>query len=101
MLLNLIDYQPGLLSPNEPANRLTIQYMQVNNYVQAVYLGVRRLLQNREDLTISFTLDYSGIQLLAGDVIKVTLEQYNWDNKSSTLSVNATLPYHSLILSIQ
>lgn len=74
-------YDPTLLSPNEPDNRIVVQYPQVNNYVQAVYLGVRRLLQSREDLTIVFNLDYSGIQLEAGDTVRVTLAEYGWTNK--------------------
>ena len=74
-------YNPSLLSPNEPNNRLTIQYQIVNNYVQAMYLGVRRLLQSREDLTINCNLDYSGIQIEAGDVVRVTLAEYGWTDK--------------------
>lgn len=74
-------YNPSLLSPNEPNNRLTIQYPQINNYIRAVYLGVRRLLQSREDLTIVCNLDYSGIQVVAGDVVRVTLAEYGWADK--------------------
>jgi hypothetical protein len=74
-------YDPSLLSPNEPDNRLTIQYPQINNYIRAVYLGVRRLLQSREDLTIACNLDYSGIQVVAGDVVRVTLAEYGWTDK--------------------
>jgi hypothetical protein len=74
-------YDPSLLSPNEPDNRLTIQYPQINNYIRAVYLGVRRLLQSREDLTITCNLDYSGIQVVAGDVVRVTLAEYGWTDK--------------------
>jgi len=74
-------YDPSLLSPNEPDNRLTIQYPQINNYIRAVYLGVRRLLQSREDLTIVCNLDYSGIQVVAGDVVRVTLAEYGWTDK--------------------
>ena len=74
-------YDPSLLSPNEPDNRLVVQYPQVNNYIQAVYLGVRRLLQTREDLIISCQLDYSGIQIEAGDVVRVTLAEYGWVDK--------------------
>lgn len=74
-------YDPTLLSPNEPDNRIVVQYPQVNNYIQAVYLGVRRLLQSREDLTISCNLDYSGIQIEAGDVVRVTLAEYGWTDK--------------------
>ena len=74
-------YRPDLLSPNEADNRLTIQYQIVNSYVQAIYLGVRRLLQSREDLTIQCNLDYSGIQVEAGDVVRVTLAEYGWVDK--------------------
>jgi hypothetical protein len=74
-------YDPSLLSPNEPNNRLVVQYPQINNYVRAVYLGVRRLLQSREDLTINCNLDYSGIQVVAGDVVRVTLAEYGWTDK--------------------
>ena len=77
----LSDYLPILLSPNEPLNQLVVQFQQVNNYVQALYLGVRRLLQTREDLIINFALDYSGIQVEAGDIIRVTQEHYGWDEK--------------------
>ncbi len=70
-----------VMSPNEPVNKLTVQLPQVNNYVQAYYLGVRRLLQSREDLTITCQLDFSGIQVEAGDVVRVTLEQYGWVDK--------------------
>ena len=74
-------YNPSLLSPNEPDNRLVVQYPQINNYIRAVYLGVRRLLQSREDLTIVCNLDYSGIQVVAGDVVRVTLAEYGWTDK--------------------
>jgi hypothetical protein len=74
-------YDPTLLSPNEPDNKIVVQFPQVNNYIQAVYLGVRRLLQSREDLVINCQLDYSGIQVEAGDVVRVTLAEYGWADK--------------------
>jgi hypothetical protein len=74
-------YDPALLSPNEPNNRLDFELPQVNNYIQAAYLGVRRLLQSREDLVVAFQLDYSGIQIEAGDVIKITSNEYGWAEK--------------------
>lgn len=80
-VFNLIDYVPSVLSPNEANNQLTVGYPQVNNFIQAAYLGERRLLQSREDLVITCSLDYSGIQIEAGDVVKVTLAQYGWTNK--------------------
>ena len=95
-------YDPSILSPNEPINRLNIQLPLVNNAVQAKYLGVRRLLQSREDLTISFNLDYSGIQLEAGDVIRVNHETYGWTDKLFRVSsVSETITEdNSLIASI-
>jgi hypothetical protein len=74
-------YDPTLLSPNEAINRLNVQLPLVNEAVQAKYLGVRRLLQSREDLAVSFTLDYSGIQIEAGDVIRITFAPYGWTDK--------------------
>ena len=82
----LQDFQPGVMSPNEAINRLNMSLPLVNNAVQAKYLGVRRLLQSREDLVITFMLDFSGIQLLAGDVIKVTHEVYGWTEKEFRVS---------------
>lgn len=80
-IVSLFDSYPSVLSPNEAINRLTIQLPIVNNAVQAKYLGLRRLLQGREDLVISFATDYSGIQVEAGDIVKVTLSQYGWTDK--------------------
>ena len=74
-------YNPTILSPNEPDNKLDVSFPQVNNYIQAAYLGVRKLLQSREDLVISFQTDYSGIQVQSGDVIRVTLAEYGWTEK--------------------
>lgn len=70
-----------VLSPNEAVNRLNISLPLVNNAVQAKYLAVRRLLQSREDLVITCQLDYSGIQIDAGDVVRVNHNAYGWTNK--------------------
>ena len=80
-VLELSDLLPSVLSPNEPNNRLVVQYPLVNNYIQSVYLGIRRLLQSREDLTITLITDYSGIQVEAGDVIRVNFTPYGWVDK--------------------
>lgn len=73
-----VTVDPEDMSPNEPENKLTIQLPQVNNSVQAEYLATRRLIQSREDLIVNFTMDYSGIQLEAGDVIRVRHPVYGW-----------------------
>lgn len=72
---------PALLSENEPINKLTIKNDLINNYVQAKFIAIRRLLQGREDLIINLQTDYSGIQVEAGDVIRVTNEVYGWTEK--------------------
>ena len=69
---------PGDMSPNEPDNQLQIQLPYVNNSVQAQYISTRRLIQSREDLYVTLTTDYSGIQIEAGDVVRVAQPVYGW-----------------------
>jgi len=78
-----------ILSPNETVNRLNISLPLVNSAVQAKYLAARRLLQSREDLVISCNLDYSGIQIEAGDVVRVGQPDYGW----GPTSVDPANPY--------
>lgn len=63
---------------NEPDNKLSVSFQYINDYVRAQYISRRRIKQGREDLAIQFTMDYSGIQLTAGDVIGVNHETYGW-----------------------
>ncbi len=81
IFISLQDDLPSLLSENEPINKLGLKNDLVNNYVQAKFIAIRRLLQGREDLIINLQTDYSGIQVEAGDVIRVTNEVYGWTNK--------------------
>lgn len=81
IFIALQDEYPALLSENEPLNKLTIKNDLVNNFVQAKFIAIRRLLQGREDLIVTFQTDYSGIQVDAGDVIKITNEVYGWTEK--------------------
>jgi hypothetical protein len=71
----------NLLYPNEPVNKLSLTFDLVNNSVQAQYLANRLLEQAREDLIVSFSTTYYGIQVDAGDVISVTNADYGWSNK--------------------
>lgn len=80
-IINLFDTNPSLLSQNEAVNRLNITLPLVNNAVQAKYLAARRIYQSREDLVVSFRTDYSGIQVEAGDVVRITHETYGWTDK--------------------
>ena len=81
IFISLQDDLPGLLSENEPINKLGLKNDLVNNYVQAKFIAIRRILQGREDLIINLQTDYSGIQVEAGDVIRVTNEVYGWTDK--------------------
>jgi len=80
-IIDLFTELPSILSENEAVNRLNVTLPLVNNAVQAKYIAARRILQSREDLVITFKLDFSGIQVEAGDVIKVTHEIYGWTEK--------------------
>jgi hypothetical protein len=79
-IINLFTDYPSVLSENEAVNRLNITLPLVNNAVQALYLAARRIFQSREDLVVSFKLDFSGIQLEAGDVIRIDYPAYGWDS---------------------
>jgi hypothetical protein len=88
----------GLLYPNEPANKYSVTYDLCNDSVQAQYLANRILEQAREDLIVSFSTTYYGIQVDAGDVVSVTNADYGWNNKLfRVVKVNeASLPDGSL-----
>jgi hypothetical protein len=76
-----IETPSGLLYPNEPVNKYSITYDLVNDSVQASYLANRLLEQAREDLIVSFSTTYYGIQVDAGDVVSVTNSDYGWNAK--------------------
>jgi hypothetical protein len=71
----------GLLYPNEPTNKQSIQLSMVNDSVQAQYLASRILEQAREDLIVNINTAYTGIQVDAGDVISITNSSYGWTAK--------------------
>ena len=84
--------------PNEPDNKYSVTYDLCNDSVQAQYLANRILEQAREDLIVSFSTTYYGIQVDAGDVVSVTNSDYGWTNKLfRVVKVNeASLPDGSL-----
>jgi hypothetical protein len=88
----------GLLYPNEPDNKYSVTYDLCNDSVQAQYLANRILEQAREDLIVSFSTTYYGIQVDAGAVVSVTNSDYGWNNKLfRVVKVNeASLPDGSL-----
>jgi hypothetical protein len=87
-----------LLYPNEPDNKYSVTYDLCNDSVQAQYLANRILEQAREDLIVSFSTTYYGIQVDAGAVVSVTNADYGWTNKLfRVVKVNeASLPDGSL-----
>jgi hypothetical protein len=88
----------GLMYQNEPINKYSVTYDLCNDSVQAQYLANRILEQAREDLIVSFSTTYYGIQVDAGDVVSVTNSDYGWSNKLfRVVKVNeASLPDGSL-----
>jgi hypothetical protein len=98
-----IETPSGLLYPNEPVNKYSITYDLVNDSVQANYLANRLLEQAREDLIVSFSTTYYGIQVDAGDVVSVTNSDYGWNAKLfRVMKVNeASLPDGSLGASLE
>jgi hypothetical protein len=89
-----IETPSGLLYPNEPVNKYSITYDLVNDSVQTHYLANRLLEQAREDLIVSFSTTYYGIQVDAGQVVSVTNSDYGWNAKLfRVMKVNeASLP---------
>lgn len=89
-----IETPSGLLYPNEPVNKYSVTYDLVNDSVQTHYLANRLLEQAREDLIVSFSTTYYGIQVDAGQVVSVTNSDYGWTNKLfRVMKVNeASLP---------
>jgi hypothetical protein len=78
---NLAVLNPSLMYPNEPVNKQSISLPLVNNSVQAQYLANRFLEGGREDLQVKLTINYSGFQLEAGDLVTITNTNYGWAAK--------------------
>ena len=87
-LISIDEFPNVKRNQNEPTNKLVITLPFTNNIVQSQYIAARRLLQSREDLVVNFTMDYSGIQIDAGDVIGIHHRRYGWgrysDNPNAT-----------------
>lgn len=81
VLVDLNKVAPYLLYPNEPSNKTSLTLPLVNNNVCAQYLAQRFLKAARDDLQVSVEINYSGIQLEAGDIVTVTTPNYGWTNK--------------------
>ena len=65
----------------EPDNTLQISSEFINNQPQAEHYGMITLKQSRLDLTVTIVMDYTKINLQAGDIIDITSSTYGWTNK--------------------
>lgn len=83
---DLATINPSLMYPNEPVNKQTITLSLVNNNVRAQYLATRFLEEVREDLQVSVSVMFVGLQLEAGDVVTVTNAKYGWVAKMFRLN---------------
>jgi hypothetical protein len=80
-IYDLAEIDPALLYPNEPVNKQSISLPLTNNSVTAQLLANRFLKSAREDLQVSLSINYIGLQLDAGDIVTLTNVNYGWDNK--------------------
>ena len=83
---DLSEINPALMYPNEPVNKQSISLPLVNNNVRAQILANRFLESCREDLQVTCTVSYVGLQLEAGDIITLTNANYGWVAKPFRLS---------------
>jgi hypothetical protein len=79
--LDLAQIAPNLLYPNEPVNKQSINLPLTNNNVTAQYIATRLLKAGREDLQVQCIVNFSGIQLEAGDIVSLTNLNYGWTAK--------------------
>jgi hypothetical protein len=66
---------------NEPDNVLNIKFSMLNEPVQARTLAYLALYQNRLDRVVTFTTDYSKINVEAGDIITLTNSIYGFNQQ--------------------
>lgn len=64
---------------NEPENRLTMQFDLINEPIQADVIAITELKQSRQNKTISFTTDFTNLDLAPGDIIDVTNDVFGFD----------------------
>ena len=78
---DLAEIDPALLFPNEPVNKQSVNLYLTNNNVTAQYLANRMLKAAREDLQIQIEINFTGLQLDAGDIVTITNANYGWTAK--------------------
>jgi hypothetical protein len=75
------EINPAVRNDLEPDNKLSLRLDLANNALHAARIGLIELKQSRADLIITFTADYSALQVEAGDVVKITNSVYGFDSK--------------------
>lgn len=78
---DLAELDPALLYPNEPVTKLSVNLPYTNSSVRAQMIANRLLKASREDLQVSVSVQFVGLQLEAGDVVTLTSANYGWTNK--------------------
>lgn len=68
----------AVLNPNEPYNKLDYRLDMVNDGSRVAQLANIDLNQSRFNTVLSFTADFSAMQVDVGDVVKVTSELYGY-----------------------
>lgn len=76
-----LDLPAEYRNDNEPDNVLKIRASMLNEPVQARQLAYMELYQNRADRVITFTSDYSKINVESADIITVTNAVYGFVNQ--------------------
>jgi hypothetical protein len=76
-----VEIDPTQMNDLEPVNIMRMRAEMVNNKVHAGRIGNIELQQSRLDLVITFTADYSALQVEAGDIISVTNPIYDFNSK--------------------
>ena len=71
----------GDRNTGEPDNNLEYRAELVNNNVHAKQLGNIDLNQSREGMVVNLVTDFSGLQIDAGAVVKLTNTDYGFSNK--------------------
>jgi hypothetical protein len=65
----------------EPDNILNLRLEMANNALHAGRIGLIELKQSRIDLIISFTTDHRALGVQAGDVVKITSDIFDFEEK--------------------
>ena len=66
---------------NETPHKLEMNYPLCSSGTEATRKVEQELIQNRLDLTLNLTADYSAITIEPGDIVKVTNSEYGFTNK--------------------